>query len=248
MQPAESRGDAAGPGGYGFRKMEVTMPIRKVLILSILLTALIPALSCEGPEKMESPSPSPEEELVVEHLGAPAPEARSAMEATRSYPVFSSVVLEKGYRVRAGDAECFGGKDPVTGEVVFLTMIPCTVPGDDSRVAFIQYFESGEGCFVNAAEYFEWEEYSIPHPLDEEVFARMTDRSGLDKGSKTLLRSESSKRYWGCVTKRFTAGCAGCATACLFSGPGWGACTAKCCAGSAVVALISCAFTVYVGW
>jgi hypothetical protein len=130
-----------------------------------------------------------------------------------------------------------------------MTVIPCSVPGDSTRIAMIKFFRDEEGYAVTAAEYFEYEDYDIPHPVDERALASVLGEE-TDPAVKLemLERSETAKRYWQCVTTRFVSGCAGCATVCWITGPAWGACTAKCCAGSMVVALISCAFVHFLGW
>ena len=113
----------------------------------------------------------------------------------------------------------------------------------------IKCFRTKDGYAVTATEYFKYEDFQNPHPIDEIAGLPLLDENAAPEIKADLLqRSERTKHYWGSVSNRFVAGCSGCATVCWITGLGWGACTAKCCAGSMVVALISCAFTVYMGW
>ncbi len=219
------------------------------LLLSIILVF---AVSCE--RSLNPSEPADTETPLEDRLEVSYDETRTEDEVasfrnTPFHSIFCKLLEERGYHVWFDDAAHFKAVDPATGKIGHMTLIPCSVPGDESRIAMIKYFRGEDGYAVTAAEYFEYEDYQIPHPIDERAGLSLLDEdAGPDLKLDLLERSESSKRYWQCVTNRFVSGCSGCATICWMTGPGWGACTAKCCAGTMVVALISCAFTVYLGW
>jgi hypothetical protein len=219
-----------------------------------LLFAMILALavSCEkspDPAGPAEPDTKLEDRLVVSYDETRTASEVASFRETPWHSIFDRLLEEKGYQVWSGDAAHFKAVDPATGKIGHMTLIPCSVPGDDSRVAIIEYFRGDEGCAVTAAEYYECEEYQIAHPIDERTgLSMLGDEASQGLKLELIERSEASKRYWRCVTGRFVAGCSGCATVCWITGPAWGPCTAKCCTGSLVVAMISCAFTVYMGW
>jgi hypothetical protein len=222
-------------------------------IFSLLLSlVLILAVSCE---KSIEPTPSEDAEVPLEdRLIITYDESTTESEVT-SYrntihrSLFEGLLTEMGYHIWTEDAAHYKAFDPATGKTGHMTLIPCSVPGDNSRIAIIKYLHGQDVYAVTAAQYFQEEDYEIAHPVDETGFLSMLGDDG-DPNLKIdiLERSERSNRYWQCVAKRFIAGCSGCATVCYLTGPAWGPCTAKCCAGSAVVALVTCAFTVYLGW
>lgn len=168
--------------------------------------------------------------------------------SVESYPLFSKVILERGYEVYPRESCRFRVLDTERGILTKVTMVPCLIPESDESVAFIYYIESDGQFIVTSAEYLKEEGYDIPHTLDADVYERM-----IESGAKQICNmelvdwNETTKTYWKCVAKRFSAGCLGCAASCFLSGPGWGACTGSCCAGAAIVAVVSCAFTVF-GW
>ncbi len=219
------------------------------LLLSLILVSVV---SCE---KSLEPSDSVDTEMSLEdRLEVIYDETQTADEVasfrnTLYCSIFERLLEDKGYHIWSDDAAHYRATDPATGKIGHMTLIPCSVPGDDSRIAMIKYFRGEDVYAVTAAEYFEDEDYGIAHPIDERAgISMLDDDSDLALKLDLLERSESSESYWQCVARRFVAGCSGCATVCYITGPAWGACTAKCCAGTAVVALISCAFTVYLGW
>ncbi len=219
------------------------------LLLSIILVSVV---SCE--KSLEPADPAIAETPLEDRLDVSYDETQTEAEVasfrdTPYHSIFNKLLEERGYFIWSDDAAHFKAYDPATGKIGHMTLIPCSVPGDDSRVAMIKYFRVDDTYAVTAAEYFEFEDYQIAHPLDERaVLSMLADDASSALKYDILERSEASKRYWQCVARRFTAGCSGCATVCWLTGPAWGACTAKCCAGSAVVALVTCAFTVYLGW
>lgn len=218
----------------------------------LLSTILVFAVSCEkslDPIDPADPEVPLEDRLEVSYDEVQTEDEVNSFRNTPFHSIFHKLLEARGYHVWSDDAAHYKAVDPATGKIGHMTLIPCSVPGDDSRVAMIKYFRDEDGFAVTAAEYFEDEDYQIAHPIDERAALSMFDYDASPEFKHDLLeRSESSKRYWQCVTNRFVAGCSGCATVCWLTGPGWGACTAKCCAGSMVVALVSCAFTVYLGW
>ena len=170
------------------------------------------------------------------------------IESKVSYPFFSHVIIEKGYRVFPSDAASFRVTDHESGEVSDVTMIPCRLPDDDSSVVMIYYVENGDEYLVSSAEYFEDENYDISHPIDDEVEALMRASGILYPGKMPMDGDEStSAKYWKCVGKQSLSGCLGCALRCYLLGPGAAACIAGCCAASVVVAMAACAFMVYGG-
>jgi len=219
------------------------------LLIVMILTLNV---SCGGSPDPAGPA-EPDSQLE-DRLEVSYDETRTASEVAsfRESPwhsIFEGLLAEKGYQIWSGDAAHYKAVDPATGKAGHMTLIPCSIPGDDSRVAIIEYFRGDDGCAVTAAEYYACEEYQIAHPIDEKAgLSMLKDDADPDFKLKLIERSEASKRYWQCVAGRFLAGCSGCATVCWITGPAWGPCTAKCCAGSMVVAMISCAFTVYIGW
>jgi len=226
--------------------------ISKGCLFLPLVMILVSAVSCE--KSIDRSGPAEPVAALEDRLEVSFDETQTGSEVasfvgTPWHSLFEKLLEEKGYHIWSGDAAHYKAVDPATGKTGHMTLIPCSVQGDDSRIAMIKFFRGDDGCAVTAAEYFEYEEYQIAHPIDERAGLAMLDE-GTDPGFKLELidRSESSKRYWQCVTGRFVAGCSGCATVCWLTGPAWGPCTAKCCAGSFVVAMISCAFTVYLGW
>ena len=218
--------------------------------LLILFIVMFPLLSCDQaiePVQLPEPDLPLEERLDVIYDEAGTDYEVYHFVGNGDHVHLAWLLEEKGYQVRLEEAVHFIGIDKATGNEGHMTLIPCRRPGDDSRVAMIQYFRGNGRYGATAAEYYAEEGYEIPHPVNEAVLLPYTD--GQDRTKLELLeRSEKSKRYWSCVANRFISGCAGCATVCYLTGPFWGPCTAKCCTGSAVVALISCAFTVYLGW
>ena len=101
------------------------------------------------------------------------------------------------------------------GKTGHMTLILCSAPGDDPRIAVIEYFRDEDGNAITAAEYFEYENYRIAHPIDERSDLFLLDEDAAPDLKRDLLeRGESSKSYWQCVTNRFVAGCSGCVTAC----------------------------------
>jgi len=232
---------------------EVDMSPKIAIAAGALFALILPAGSCERTGELFAPAGGEvplEERLEIEYDDAAAPAETAALIETDAYPLFDAVLLEKGYRVHAADAAAFRSRDPQTGHSMVLTMIPCRRPGDDSRVAFVMYFraEADSEWGVTAAEYYEEEGYDIAHPIGAAEIIAAGSWSSADAKARAAQMNEASSRYWKCVAKRFAAGCIGCATACALSGPGWGGCTAACCGGAALAALVACAFTVFLGW
>ena len=226
--------------------------ISKGYFFLLLTLILVSVVSCEqslepsGTVETETPL---EDRLEVSYDETRTEDEVASFSRTPYRSLFEGILEEKGYYIWCDDAAHYKAYDPATGKTGHMTLIPCSVPGDDSRIAMIKYFRGEDLYAVTAAEYFEYEDYGIAHPVDERAcLSMLDDDSSLELKLDLLERSESSKQYWQCVAKRFVAGCSGCATVCYIAGPAWGACTAKCCAGSAVVALVTCAFTVYLGW
>jgi len=219
------------------------------LLLSLILVSVV---SCE---KSLEPSGSVGTETPLEdRLEVSYDEKQTADEVAsfRNTPycsIFDRLLEDKGYHVWPDDATHYRAFDPATGKIGHMTLIPCSVPGDDSRIVMIKYFRGEDVYAVTAAEYFKDEDYGITHPIDERVgISMLYDDSDLELKHDLLERSDLAEGYWSCVATKFIAGCSGCATVCYVTGPAWGACTAKCCAGAAVVALVACAATVYLGW
>jgi hypothetical protein len=228
------------------------MKTRCLFLLLFLSTVILLTPSCERTETVSDPNDSQgtlEERLVVGYDETQTDVELASFVGTPIHPIFARLLGDMGYTMRMDESAHFEAYDPLTGKTGHMLLIPCTLPDDDSRVAMIEFFRVGNEHALTASEYFSWEDYQIAHPIDEAAALALigSDISPVMK-YELLQGSERSKTYWRCVTKRFIAGCAGCATACWLTGPGWGACTAECCAGSAVVALISCAFTIYFGW
>jgi hypothetical protein len=219
------------------------------LLLSLTLASVV---SCE--KSLEPDDPVTTEAPLEDRLEISFDETRTDAEITSFihtpyHSIFNKLLEEKGYIVWIEDAVHYKALDQATGKIGHMTLIPCSNPGDNSRIAMIKYFRGDDVYAVTAAEYFESEEYEIAHPLEERAALSMFGDDVTDTFKYDLIeRSERSARYWQCVGKRFTAGCVGCATVCYITGPAWGPCTLKCCIGSAVVAMVACAFTVYLGW
>ena len=73
--------------------------------------------------------------------------------------------------------------------------MPCSVLGDDSRIAIIKYFRNEDVYANTAAEYFEYEDYQIVHPIDKRAGLFLFDEDASADFNRDLLeRSESSKR------------------------------------------------------
>lgn len=232
---------------------EVDMSLRNAIAALALCALILPAASCERTGEVSSPDGGEvplEERLEIECDEDAAPHEAAALIETESYPIFDAALLDLGYRIHAGDAAAYRARDPLTGDELIITIIPCLKQDDISRVAFVMYFRANEGAdwAVTAAEYREEEGYDIPHPIDTADALAAGTRCSPESKERFVLMSETSSRYWKCVAKRFAAGCLGCATACYLSGPGWGACTATCCGGAAIASLAACAFTVFLGW
>lgn len=220
-----------------------------LLFLSLILLSFVSCEQSFEPSESVDNETSLEDRLEVTYDEESTEDEVTSFRNTAYCSIFERLLEEKGYHVWTDDAAHYKAYDPATGKIGHMTLIPCSVDGDDSRIAIIQYFRGDDVQTVTAAEYFEYENYEVAHPVDERAgISLLDDASDLDLKLDLLERSESSKRYWQCVANRFIAGCAGCATVCYITGPAWGVCTAKCCAGSAVVALIACAITVYIGW
>lgn len=219
------------------------------LLMSVILASVV---SCE--KSLEPADPVTTETPLEDRLDISFDEAQTDAEVTSFkrtpyHSIFNKLLEEKGYTVWIDDAVHYKALDQATGKIGHMTLIPCSIQGDNSSIAMIKYFRGDDVYAVTAAEYFESEDYEIPHPLEERAALSMLGDDAPDALKIDLIeRSESSTRYWQCVGKRFTAGCAGCATVCYLAGPAWGPCTLKCCIGSAVVAMVTCAFTVYIGW
>jgi len=218
------------------------------LLLSLIMVSVV---SCE--KSLEPADPVGPESPLEDRLDVSFDETQTDAEVasftkTPYRSIFNRLLEEKGYTIWIEDAAHYKALDPATGKIGHMTLIPCSVPGDDSRIAMIKYFRSDETYAVTAAEYFESEGYDIAHPVDERAILSMLGDESDALKIDVIERSERSTQYWQCVARRFVAGCSGCATVCWLTGPAWGPCTAKCCAGSAIVALVTCAFTVYLGW
>ncbi len=219
------------------------------LFLSLILISVVSCEQSLEPSGSDDVEMSLEDRLEVSYDETQTEDEIASFRITPSCSIFGRLLEDKGYHIQPEDAAHYRAVDPATGKTGHMTMIPCSVPGDESRIAMIKYFRGEDGYAVTAAEYFEAEDFEIVHPLDESAgILLLGDDSDLDLKLDLLERSERSKRYWQCVATKFMAGCAGCATVCYITGPAWGACTAKCCAGSAVVAMVACAATVYLGW
>ncbi|MBN2070371.1 MAG: hypothetical protein JW814_02850 [Candidatus Krumholzibacteriota bacterium] len=228
------------------------MNIARKTTYALLIALTLVFISCsEDRESGNFISPGGNEENLYEvTIDNPDVEERLVkIESAESYPLFSYVVIEKGYRINFDHAAHFKAYDIATGDIIFSTMIPCTIPGDNSRIAMIYYIAGEEGYMVTSAEYFANEDFAIAHPLENAAIQHLnTNWSGGKEDAKNLtIQLENTSTYWKCVAKRFSAGCLGCMVKCAFSGPGWGACTLSCCGGVAIVSMISCAFTVF-GW
>jgi hypothetical protein len=219
------------------------------LLLSLVMVSVIACeKSLEPSDSVDTETPL-EDRLVISYDETQTENEVTSFKNTFYCSIFERLLEEKGYHIWSDDAAHYKAVDPATGKTGHMTLIPCSVPGDDSRIAMVKYFRGEDVYAVTAAEYFEYEDYGVPHPIDERAgISMLNDYSDLELKLDLLERSERSNRYWQCVANRFIAGCSGCATVCYITGPAWGACTAQCCAGSAVAALISCAFTVYIGW
>lgn len=223
-------------------------------IASIMIFTLMSvAASCERAGELSAPAGGEaplEERLEIEYdQDAGSPEA-ALLADTDVYPIFDAALLDLGYRIHAADAAAFRARDPLTGGEAFMTLIPCRRPADPSSIALLMYVRSadGGGWAVTAAEFREEDGYDTAHPIETSRLLAAGARCSPGAKERLMQMSESSSRYWKCVGKRVAAGCIGCATACALSGPGWGACTAACCAGVAIASLASCAFTVFLGW
>lgn len=214
---------------------------------SLFLAALILLVlgSCGEGSKTLSPGDNEGERYLIEIEDIGTDYIDQNVRRAESYPFFSQAILERGYRVLPGEAAHFRVIDGSTGELSRVTIIPCALPDDNSRLAMIYYLERNGEYRVTSAEYFESEDYDIAHPLDDAALSLMAV-SPQWQGEKVMLvqMSANAKEYWKCVAKRFAAGCLGCALKCYLTGPGWGPCTSACCAGVTVVALISCWFEI----
>lgn len=226
------------------------MKAARIVYTAMIIACLMVVYSCgENTTSIEAEPP----DAVVDGYSVTV-EVRSEtyiserIESRIAYPIFSHVIIEKGYRVFPSEAGNFRVTDHESGAVSDVTMIPCRIPDDDSRVAMIYYIESGDEYLVSCAEYFKDEGYEVSHPIDDEVEALMREKNIHYPGKIPMDGDETtSSKYWKCVGKRFAAGCLGCALSCYLSGPGWGACVSGCCSAVVVIAMVSCAFTVY-GW
>ncbi len=219
----------------------------KTLIFLLAIMALLLG-SCGESKDISDPADGGEleDEMEIEIVPVDETDMEDEIESTISYPVFASVIEEKGYRVMMREAACYRTRDRENGRISNLTMIPCRHPESDESVAMIQYYESEGECLVTAAEYFKDEGYEISHPLDMEALENAT-RLGLDEKQVMRLTAGSSnaQAYWQCFTKSAAATCIGCAVRCYLAGPGWANCTTTCCVAGLVVAIFSCLFTVY---
>jgi hypothetical protein len=165
-----------------------------------LLFAMILALavSCEkspDPAGPAEPDTKLEDRLVVSYDETRTASEVASFRETPWHSIFDRLLEEKGYQVWSGDAAHFKAVDPATGKIGHMTLIPCSVPGDDSRVAIIEYFRGDEGCAVTAAEYYECEEYQIAHPIDERTgLSMLGDEASQGLKLELIERSEASKR------------------------------------------------------
>ena len=230
--------------------MEEKMKVAQAVFTAITIACLVVIYSCgENTTSIETEPPGAEIDgytVTVEERGETYLSDR--IESRVSYPFFSHVIIEKGYRVFPSEAGSFRVIDDASGEFSDVTMIPCRLPDDDSRVAMIYYVENGDDYLVSSAEYFKDEGYEISHPIDDEVEALMRANDIPYPWKMPMDRDEStSSKYWKCVGKYSAAGCLGCALRCYLTGPGWAACVTACCSSVVVVALAACAFTVYGG-
>lgn len=218
------------------------------LLLSLIMVSVVSCETALEPADPVGPEPPLEDRLDVSFDETQTDAEVTSFRQTPYHSIFNRLLEEKGYSIWMKDAAHFKALDPATGKIGHMTLIPCSVPGDDSRIAMIKYFRGEDTYAVTAAEYFEDEGYNVAHPVDERAILSMLGDESDALKIDVLERSERSTQYWQCVAKRFVSGCVGCATVCYITGPFWGPCTLKCCAGSAVVAMASCAFTVYLGW
>ncbi len=219
----------------------------KILVV-ILAIAVLFVGSCENGRDVSDPAIGEEvdDDYEIEVLALDEGYLKNEIETRYSYPVFGSVIAEKGYRMNIRDAAYFKVRDKNNGKTSNMTMIPCTKPGHDSSVAMVYYIESDGEYIVTAAEYFKEEEYRISHPLDDEVYEKMMCGESDEKHLIQLTAQNlSAKTYWRCVAKYSVATCIGCAVKCYLSGPGWTVCTSTCCSIGTIVSMISCLFTVY---
>jgi hypothetical protein len=238
-------------GEYSWKSvMEEKMKAAKIVFTTFTIACLMIIYSCgENTTSIETEPPGAEADdysVRVEERGEEYLSER--IENRVAYPLFSQVILEKGYRVFPSEASSFSVTDNESGVVSDVTMIPCRIPDDDSRIAMIYYVENEDEYLVSSAEYFEVEGFEISHPIDEEVEALMRENGIVYPWKMPMDGDESvSAKYWKCVGNHSVAGCLGCALRCYLTGPGFGTCVSICCSAAVVVSLTACAFTVY-GW
>lgn len=228
--------------------MEVVMFSSVKTLAVILAIAALFVGSCQNGEDVSDPAIGEEvdDDYEIEVVALDEGYLKDEIETRYSYPVFGSVIVEKGYRVNIRDAAFFKVHDKNNGKISNITMIPCTNSGHDNSVAMIYYIESGGEYIVTAAEYFKEEDFGISHPLDTEAYEKMM--CGEPDESRMIqlaAQNVSAQTYWGCVTKYSVATCIGCMVKCYLSGPGWTVCTTTCCSIGTIVSMISCLFTVY---
>jgi len=219
----------------------------KTLIFVLAIMAFLLG-SCGENEDISDPADGGEleDDLEIEIVPVDETGVEDEIETRFSYPIYASVIEEKGYRVMMREAACYRARDKESGRISNLTMIPCRHPESDESAAMIYYYESEGEYLVTAAEYFKDEGYEISHPLDMEALENST-RYGLDEKQAMRLVAEGSnaQAYWSCFTKSSATTCIGCAVRCYFAGPGWASCTTTCCVVGLIVAAFSCLFAVY---
>ncbi len=219
----------------------------KTLIFVLAIMAFLLG-SCGENEDISDPTEGGEleDDLEIEIVPVDETDVEDEIETRVSYPIFASVIEEKGYRVMMREAACYKAYDKGNDRISNLTMIPCRRPESDESAAMIYYYESEGEYLVTAAEYFKDEGYEISHPLDMEALENST-RYGLDGNQAMRMTAEGSnaQAYWQCVTKGSVSTCIGCSIRCYLAGPGWAHCTTTCCATGLVVAIFSCLFTIY---
>ena len=165
--------------------------------LLLILFLVIPVFSCE--QAVDPAQPVELEEPVEPVLAVTCDESGTEYEIyqfmrSASHTAFARLLADKGYDVYFDDAVHFVGIDRETGHKGHMTLIPCAVPGDDSRIAMIQYFRGNGRYASTAAEYFKTKITESPIPSMSLPFCLMRPKIRLLTSS---IFSSAAKRARG---------------------------------------------------
>jgi len=227
------------------------MYFRKNLIIGLLIT-LIFIISCyqQDPVSVVKAERQTEDERFVLLNGSLEGEKDiDSLLDVETYPIYSSAINNKGYFIDLSEAATYKGKDWDTGSIGNFTLIPCLPVDENDRFARIVYARVNGKYMVTAAEFYESENFAVPHSLDYESVNYHAANSELDVDSysRSILNIEQRINFWKCWGIGSLAGAAGCAYKCALTGPGFWQCMLICGGARVIISGVACALVYFFG-